>query len=646
MSAIANMSNKHVDNIEAERSDRNLWIYGYDLSVEGPAVARLKKIIRGLRNLTMVDEEAPSTHEHPVATTRQLEEVKGKIMFVLNHTASKALALKMEEAVLAVGDGWRETLMSKWLGRGSALTDDGRLAVEGQPIRYGGGLITTSKPQWVNHNGSPAVGKTREAPCALKTCRKTHGIASATRLRGGGPNAAPNDSAGARGGKRPWAEVGGTWGDGAHGPGVREQQSEEPLSGWGRQRKCRGGDIPQHPQEPPSWPRRADNRPNGWDRMLTSTNDLLHHVREWVDQATWGVAENSWRGGVLDDEGRIKYGWGNAANTFGEDPRWTDYITEVRCGDNPSLTWEQYVAALITRDGRVFYPNGHKEQQWQRGQRSQEPQSQTTRLQAGASAANARPNGHACKKALKLREHKRMVALTLAKEEAGNKARKEEELQKRRQQKVEEDDRRAMAMRWTESRGEAVASVPLLPPDLWTHIRQQNQDERAQLTAWVTWANATLLQLVVVWFRTGGQRNSRWLGRLINEKGNITTRDTDNIAKRFAPWCKAILQPGSQNEPLNYETGAAPAVFVSVHQHMLSMMTYLGFDDVIERLQRILRMLAQCVRPGSGLPKYIPGPPDSDDEEDDWEDDVPEPGPQPPLPQKTFVARTARTAPQ
>ena len=161
----------------------------------------------------------------------------------------------------------------------------------------------------------------------------------------------------------------------------------------------------------------------------------------------------------------------------------------------------------------------------------------------------------------------------------------------------------------------------------------------------MTWANATLLQLVVVWFRTGGQRNSRWLGRLINKNGNITTRDTDNIAKRFAPWCKAILQPGSQNEPLNYETGAAPAVFVSVHLHMLSMMTYLGFDDVIERLQRILRMLAQCVRPGSGLPKYIPGPPDSDDEEDDWEDDVPEPGPQPPLPQKTFVARTRDCSP-
>ena len=97
---------------------------------------------------------------------------------------SKALALKMEEAVLAVGEGMRETLMSGWHGRGIALTDDDRPAAAGQPVRYGGGLITTSKPQWVNRNGSPAVGQTREAPCALKTCQKTHGVASTTRLRG------------------------------------------------------------------------------------------------------------------------------------------------------------------------------------------------------------------------------------------------------------------------------------------------------------------------------------------------------------------------------------------------------------------------------------------------------------------------------
>ena len=83
----------------------------------------------------MVDEEALNTYEHPVATVRQLDEVKGKILFVLNHPGSKALALRMEEAVLAVDEGMRETPMSKWHGRGIALTDDGRLAAEGQPNR-------------------------------------------------------------------------------------------------------------------------------------------------------------------------------------------------------------------------------------------------------------------------------------------------------------------------------------------------------------------------------------------------------------------------------------------------------------------------------------------------------------------------------
>ena len=34
-------------------------------------------------------------------------------------------------------------------------------------------------------------------------------------------------------------------------------------------------------------------------------------------------------------------------------------------------------------------------------------------------------------------------------------------------------------------------------------------DRFERVKAWVTWAHATLLQLVVVWFRTGGQRNNR-----------------------------------------------------------------------------------------------------------------------------------------
>ena len=300
-----------------------------------------------------------------------------------------------------------------------------------------------------------------------------------------------------------------------------------------------------------------------------------------MDQATWGVQENSWRAGLLDDKGKIRYGWGNVAKTFGEDPRWTDYITEVRCGDNPSLTWEQYVDALITRDGRTIYPNGHEERQWQRGKRSQEPQSQTPRPQAKAVAASKLPYGQTSKKAFKAQEHKRAMALSLEKQSTiASMARYAEELQK---QKVEEDNRRAMAKRWTDNHGEKAASTPHLPQEMWDRILQEGPDERAQLAAWVAWANSTLLQLVVVWFRTGGQRDSRWLGRLINEKGNITTRDTDNIAKRLAPWCKAILQPGSQNDLLHYEGNEnAPANFVNVYTHMLSMMKYLGFDNVID----------------------------------------------------------------
>ena len=34
MSAITSLSDKHVEDIKAGRSDRNLWIYGYDLSVD------------------------------------------------------------------------------------------------------------------------------------------------------------------------------------------------------------------------------------------------------------------------------------------------------------------------------------------------------------------------------------------------------------------------------------------------------------------------------------------------------------------------------------------------------------------------------------------------------------------------------------
>ena len=185
--------------------------------------------------------------------------------------------------------------------------------------------------------------------------------------------------------------------------------------------------------------------------------------------------------------------------------------------------------------------------------------------------------------------------------------------------------------------------VPLLPSEIWAHILRQGQDERTQLRTWVAWAHATLLQLVVVWFRTGGQRNNKWLGKLVGKNGGISSANTDNMMTRFAPWCRAILSPGEENEPLHYSgMSEVPAAFVDVYVHMLSMMTYLGFHNVIERLQRILRLLARCLQPDSNVPKHIPGPPDSDDEDDEWDAEVPAPGQQPPRPQKPFVARAGR----
>ena len=72
---------------------------------------------------------------------------------------------------------------------------------------------------------------------------------------------------------------------------------------------------------------------------------------------------------------------------------------------------------------------------------------------------------------------------------------------------------------------------------------------------------------------------------------------------------------------------------------MLSMMNYLGFRDVVGRLKSLLRTFARCLQPGSGVPKYIPGPPDSEDDDDGWDTQVPEPGVQPPRPTKKYVTR-------
>jgi hypothetical protein len=164
------------------------------------------------------------------------------------------------------------------------------------------------------------VGHTDGAPCALKQSRGTHGVASVMKLRGGGWNEGPSggDDWG-RAGKRPWEGEDGAWGR----PGGKAQRVDDHPDGWGR---------PTQHQEPSG--------------MLTSTNGHLHHVRQWHGQAAWGVVENSWRDGQTDGDGKIRYGWGMMANAFMQDPRWEAYTTKVRRGDNPSLTWKQYIAAL------------------------------------------------------------------------------------------------------------------------------------------------------------------------------------------------------------------------------------------------------------------------------------------------------------
>ena len=82
-----------------------------------------------------------------------------------------------------------------------------------------------------------------------------------------------------------------------------------------------------------------------------------------------------------------------------------------------------------------------------------------------ATATKAMPHGHTSRKTQRLLEHRRRVATTLEQQSTGEEA----ELQRRigrRRRKEEAENCRAMAMRWKNNRGEAVASVPLLPPDL------------------------------------------------------------------------------------------------------------------------------------------------------------------------------------
>ena len=215
-----------------------------------------------------------------------------------------------------------------------------------------------------------------------------------------------------------------------------------------------------------------------------------------------------------------------------------------------------------------------------------------------------------------------------------------------RKQLEGEKEREERAERWDVRRGEKGKAFPQLPSDLWALILKHKKAEREQSKTWAAWADRTLMQLVAIWFRTGGHKNRQWLGNLMGNRGGVSFSTTDAIEDRFRPWCNAILRPGEPNSPLNF-TGiqAVPTTFVDVYVHMLAMMNYLGFRDVVARLKSHLRAFARCLQPGSGLPKYIPGPPDSEDEDDGWDAlSVPEPGVQPPRPTKKYVNRPSEYA--
>jgi hypothetical protein len=290
------------------------------------------------------------------------------------------------------------------------------------------------------------------------------------------------------------------------------------------------------------------------------------------------------------------------------DERWQEYLATIEqhaySGTHPGYSFEQFLADR-------YGPASSSTTGWSNAGSST----------ASSSTAGSREQFHT-RKQQRSQAHRENVAHYNRQQDYQEQG---EELQQRQRaeqrHRAEQREVQERAQRWSERSD----NVPHLPPEVWAHVHQQTLDEEAQLAEWLVWADATLMELVVIWFRTGGHRKPQWLGSLVGKNGGISTSSTDNIGDRFRPWCNSIIHPGQRNTPLHYQLGSAvaPAEFVAIHDHMLVMMQYLGFEEVITRLQRILRLLAKCVTPTSNVPRYIPRPPDSDDDEPDWSDYAP-----------------------
>ena len=185
MASIANSTCKDSVTDEAARSN---WIVGYETGEEGSTVTRLEKILWGLRNLTMVGDNAWENYIRGSAAIMQdaiAEDGLAKVQPELYSQEDKALA-EVEEAWLAVGEEARDPAAPDWPGQEVAAAYGGSLASIERLLDHMSNIATKAQPQQDYHNGSTAVGQAGGGPCALKRSLEAHGITSLTRLRGGG----------------------------------------------------------------------------------------------------------------------------------------------------------------------------------------------------------------------------------------------------------------------------------------------------------------------------------------------------------------------------------------------------------------------------------------------------------------------------
>ena len=118
MLSFTNSSNTY-DGVDRDaRGDHDLWLYGYNLSVEGSPLARLKKTLGGMMNLATVGDDAwisfgraLSVILHAAIAGKGLDQVP----FLLNSPTDTALARILEEALLALGEEARDLTMTEWI---------------------------------------------------------------------------------------------------------------------------------------------------------------------------------------------------------------------------------------------------------------------------------------------------------------------------------------------------------------------------------------------------------------------------------------------------------------------------------------------------------------------------------------------------